>query len=181
MLIKIFKNSVCAESSSLLRRYNSQLLNSDIFLGIHNLINYTKIKLVIFFPVNHIVFLVLANRPANLKSCKSNLLSSQYLNTSFMAEIYLAKDFLKNFQNLRTIYSFVSQISSACPSQELCWGQIKPGKRKKYIHHLVRYCVRGEKAENEAPEGRILPKILPQVWRQVLTGTLSAAVPIRPV
>lgn len=49
MLIKIFKNAICAESSSLLRRYNNQLLNSDIFLGIHNVINYTKIKLVIFF------------------------------------------------------------------------------------------------------------------------------------
>lgn len=41
----------------------------------------------------------------------------------------MANSFLKNFQNLRTVYSSVSQIPSACPRQELCWGTYSWQKR----------------------------------------------------
>lgn len=45
MLIKIFENLKYAESS-LPQRHNSKLVPSDIFLDIHKVGDYTKIKLL---------------------------------------------------------------------------------------------------------------------------------------
>lgn len=48
MLVKFFENSVYAECSPLTQRQSIELLLSDTFLGVHEVVDYTKIKVLVF-------------------------------------------------------------------------------------------------------------------------------------
>lgn len=90
-----------------------------------------------------------------------------------MAEGYLAKDFLKNFQNLRAWYSFI-KYQELVPARN-CAGDMYSQEKDRRAFTIWCHTVPGWEGGKEAPEGRILlcPRSCHRSGDRSMTGTLS--------